>query len=144
ITHTKRNKSRKSIFSSKIFGGKTELYMATRSKSFQLISGLKKHLVDSVFPRATASAPFTSSRSYSSAYDKNVEDELQASAVPDDVIKPESEKYWSPHPQTGVFGPSTTEHSPAAEAARQDSAVLEETAWFRPTSLEDSDKSHHV
>lgn len=87
---------------------------------------------------------FYCSRSYSSAYDKNVEDELQASAVPDDVIKPESEKYWSPHPQTGVFGPSTTEHSPAAEAARQDSAVLEETAWFRPTSLEDSDKSHHV
>ena len=73
-----------------------------------------------------------------------MEDELQASAVPDDVIKPESEKYWSPHPQTGVFGPSTTEHSPSGEAARQDSAVLEETAWFRPTSLEDSDKSHHV
>ncbi|KAL0855809.1 hypothetical protein Bca101_060962 [Brassica carinata] len=120
--------------------------MATRSKSFQLITSFRKHLVVSVFPRATASAPFTSrcNRSYSSAYDKNVEDELQASAVPDDVIKPESDKYWSPHPQTGVFGPSTSEHSPAEESARQDSAVLEETAWFRPTSLEDSDKTHHV
>ncbi|KAJ0249773.1 hypothetical protein HA466_0152210 [Hirschfeldia incana] len=117
--------------------------MATRSKSFQLFTGLRKHVVDSVFPRATAAAPLTS-RSYSSAYDKNVEDDLQASAVPDDVIKPDSEKYWSPHPQTGVFGPSTTEHSSGEEAARQNSAVLEETAWFRPTSLEDSDKTHHV
>lgn len=88
---------------------------------------------------------YLNSRSgHSSAYDKNVEDELQASAVPDDVVKPDSDQYWSPHPQTGVFGPSTIEHSPAAEAARQDSAVLEETAWFRPTSLEDSDKTHHV
>ncbi|CAH8388297.1 unnamed protein product [Eruca vesicaria subsp. sativa] len=116
--------------------------MATRSKSFQLITSLRKHLVDAVVPRATVSAPLT--RSYSSGYDKNVEDELQASAVPDDVIKPDSDKYWSPHPKTGVFGPSTTEHSPAGEAPRQDSAVLEETAWFRPTSLEDSDKTHHV
>ncbi|KAF8052210.1 hypothetical protein N665_1588s0022 [Sinapis alba] len=118
--------------------------MASRSKSFQLITSLRKHLVVTVFPRATSPAPFTSRSYNSSGYDKNVEDELQASAVPDDVIKPESDKYWSPHPQTGVFGPSTTEHSPAEEAARQDSAVLEETAWFRPTSLEDLDKTHHV
>ncbi|KAL9290136.1 putative Late embryogenesis abundant protein [Arabidopsis thaliana] len=81
---------------------------------------------------------------HSSAYDKNVEDELHASAVPDEVIKPDSDKYWSPHPKTGVFGPSTTEHSATAEGAHQDTAVLEETAWFRPTSLEDSDKTHHV
>lgn len=73
-----------------------------------------------------------------------MEDELQATAVPDDVIKPDSDKYWSPHPQTGVFGPSTTDQSATAEATRQDSAVLEETAWFRPISLEDSDKTHHV
>ncbi|VVA96294.1 unnamed protein product [Arabis nemorensis] len=125
--------------------------MATRSKSFQLITGTKNHLLNAVFPRASsratvsAAAPFTSRRSgHSSAYDKNVEDELQASAVPDEIIKPDSDKYWSPHPQTGVFGPSTTDHSPAADAARQDSAVLEETAWFRPISLEDSDKTHHV
>ncbi|CAN8260579.1 unnamed protein product [Cochlearia groenlandica] len=123
--------------------------MATRSISFPLISSLKKQIVNAVFfPRATASVSvplFTSRRSgHSSAYDKNVEDELHASAVPDDVIKPDSDKYWSPHPQTGVFGPSTTEHSSATEAGRQDTAVLEETAWFRPTSLEDMDKTHHV
>ncbi|XP_010506826.1 PREDICTED: uncharacterized protein LOC104783339 [Camelina sativa] len=121
--------------------------MATRSKSFKLITtGLRKHLVNTrASTRATASALFPSRRSgHSSAYDKNVEDELHATAVPDEVIKPDSDKYWSPHPQTGVFGPSTTEHTPAAEGARQDSAVLEETAWFRPTSLEDSDKTHHV
>ncbi|KAG7580473.1 hypothetical protein ISN44_As08g002630 [Arabidopsis suecica] len=120
--------------------------MATRSKSFQLITALKKHLVNPrASPRATASALFPSRRSgHSSAYDKNVEDELHASAVPDEVIKPDSDKYWSPHPKTGVFGPSTTEHSAASEGAGQDTAVLEETAWFRPTSLEDSDKTHHV
>ncbi|CAH2055229.1 unnamed protein product [Thlaspi arvense] len=124
--------------------------MATKSKSFQLITGLRKHLVDANFPRASpratvsASTLLASRNGHSSAYDKNVEDELHASAVPDDVIKPDSDQYWSPHPQTGVFGPSTAEHSPAAEAARQDSAVLEETAWFRPISLEDSDKTHHV
>ncbi|KFK37756.1 hypothetical protein AALP_AA3G025900 [Arabis alpina] len=123
--------------------------MATRS-SFQLIKGTKKHLVNAVFPRASsratvsAVASFTSGSAHSSAYDKNVEEELQASSVADEVIKPDSDKYWSPHPQTGVFGPSTIEHSPAADAARQDSAVLEETAWFRPISLEDSDKTHHV
>ncbi|XP_013585488.1 PREDICTED: uncharacterized protein LOC106294473 [Brassica oleracea var. oleracea] len=120
--------------------------MATRSKSFQLITGLRKLAVNPrASSRATATALFTTSRSgYSSGYDKNVEDELQATAVPDDVIKPDSDKYWSPHPQTGVFGPSTTDQTAAAEAARQDSAVLEETAWFRPISLEDSDKTHHV
>ncbi|KAJ4892781.1 hypothetical protein Rs2_19575 [Raphanus sativus] len=119
--------------------------MATRSKSFQLIAGLRKlAVIPRASSRATYTALFTSRSGHSSAYDKNVEDELQATAVPDDVIKPDSDKYWSPHPQTGVFGPSTTDQSAAAEAARQDSAVLEETAWFRPTSLEDSDKTHHV
>ncbi|ESQ49788.1 hypothetical protein EUTSA_v10021768mg [Eutrema salsugineum] len=124
--------------------------MASGSKSSQLITGLRKQLVNAIFPRASpratasASALLASRNGHSSGYDKNVEDELQASAVPEDVVKPDSDKYWSPHPQTGVFGPSTTEDSPAAEAARQNSAVMEETAWFRPTSLEDSDKTHHV
>ncbi|CAF2103538.1 late embryogenesis abundant protein At5g17165 [Brassica rapa] len=119
--------------------------MATRSKSFQLITGLRKlAVIPRASSRATATALLTSRSGHSSGYDKNVEDELQATAVPDDVIKPDSDKYWSPHPQTGVFGPSTTDQSATAEATRQDSAVLEETAWFRPISLEDSDKTHHV
>ncbi|EOA31723.1 hypothetical protein CARUB_v10014932mg [Capsella rubella] len=119
----------------------------TGSKSFQLITTcFRKHIVNTrASPRATVSALFSPRSGHSSAYDKNVEDELHASAVPDEVIKPDSDQYWSPHPQTGVFGPSTADHSSASEgAARQDSAVLEETAWFRPTSLEDSDKTHHV
>lgn len=87
---------------------------------------------------------YNSRSGHSSAYDKNVEDELHASAVPDEVLKPDSDQYWSPHPQTGVFGPSTTDHSSTTEVARQDSAVLEETAWFRPTSVEDTDKTHYV
>ncbi|KAG9133920.1 hypothetical protein Leryth_004641 [Lithospermum erythrorhizon] len=42
-----------------------------------------------------------------SVYDKNWEDHVLSSVVPDEVIQLQSEKYWSPHPQTGVFGPAT-------------------------------------
>lgn len=88
---------------------------------------------------------------HTSGYDKNLEDQDRPTVVPDDVIQPQSDKYWAPHPQTGVFGPATELpsagagdlgfHSSPANSG-QDS-VLEEKAWFRPTSLEDLEKPHH-
>ncbi|PIN02785.1 hypothetical protein CDL12_24707 [Handroanthus impetiginosus] len=78
-----------------------------------------------------------------SVYDKNVEEHFHPTVVPDDVIPSGPEKYWIPHPQTGVFGPPT-DQKPASSgdlglhvSASADS-VLEEKAFFRP--LEDLDK----
>ncbi|AES93851.1 hypothetical protein MtrunA17_Chr5g0395951 [Medicago truncatula] len=86
---------------------------------------------------------------YSSVYDKNADDQIHSEPVPDDVIQAtQSTKYWAPNPHTGVFGPpgehasgfhsasSTTNASAAA------GSVLEEKAWFRPTSIEDLEKPH--
>ncbi|KAF2288025.1 hypothetical protein GH714_003970 [Hevea brasiliensis] len=88
---------------------------------------------------------------HTSVYDKNLDDQVQPSVVPDDVIQPQSNKYWAPHPQTGVFGPATDAHSASgresgfstASANGGQSSVLEEKAWFRPTSLEDLEKPNH-
>nr|XP_016479124.1 PREDICTED: uncharacterized protein LOC107800468 isoform X2 [Nicotiana tabacum] len=84
-----------------------------------------------------------------SVYDKNPEDHVRDSVVPDEVIEPQSEKYWGPHPQTGVFGPAATDsaggergfHSSPATAAAAES-ILEQKAFFRP--LEDLDKPQHA
>ena len=37
-------------------------------------------------------------------YDKNPDDQFRPGVVPDELIQPQSDKYWAPHPQTGVFG----------------------------------------
>ncbi|CAE6105739.1 unnamed protein product [Arabidopsis arenosa] len=119
--------------------------MAAKSKSVQVIG---KHIVNGVrsrsFSRAVAYGLFTSRNNHTSGYDKNVEEELQSSQVPDELIKPDSDKYWSPHPQTGVFGPSSSSTDTKDEfRGGQEDSVMEEKAWFRPTSLEDLDKTHH-
>ncbi|KAJ4882636.1 hypothetical protein Rs2_32729 [Raphanus sativus] len=122
--------------------------MAAKSKSLQVI---RKHLVNGVrswaFPRAVASDLSASRNGHTSAYDKNVEEELQSSKVPDELIKPDdSDKYWSPHPRTGVFGPSTSSSTTditEENRSSQDDSVMEEKAWYRPTSLEDLDKTQH-
>ena len=89
---------------------------------------------------------------YCSLYEKNPDDQIHSSVVPDDVIKPQSDNYWAPHPQTGVFGPATDSNTAAggdrsfysASATNAGAeSVLEEKAWFRPTSLEDLEKPHH-
>lgn len=80
-----------------------------------------------------------------SVYDKNPEDHVRDSVVPDEVIEPQSEKYWTPHPQTGVFGPVATDtagaersfYSSPATAATAES-ILEQKTFFRP--LEDLEK----
>jgi len=93
---------------------------------------------------------YCSRGAHTSVYDKNLDDELRPNVVPDDVIKPQSDKYWAPHPRTGVFGPATEQHlseisgdSASVGDGGQD-PVLEEKAWFRPTSLEDLEKPHRL
>ena len=74
-----------------------------------------------------------------SQYDKNMDDQVRPTVVPDDVVQPESEKYWAPHPQTGVFGPEAENKLSAASPENcGEGSVLEEKAFFRP--LEDLDK----
>lgn len=87
---------------------------------------------------------------HASTYDKNLDDQVRPTVVPDEVIQPESEKYWAPHPQTGVFGPATEQNTCVGvergfhfSPAKGEDSVLEEKAWFRPTSLEDLEKPHH-
>lgn len=88
---------------------------------------------------------------HTSAYDKNVDEQVRPSVVPDDVIEPQSDKYWEPNPQTGVFGPASGTEAAGTEggfhsspANGRDQSVLEEKAWFRPTSLEDCEKPNHT
>ncbi|KAJ7982711.1 Hydrogen peroxide induced protein 1 [Quillaja saponaria] len=136
--------------------------MAANSKS-RGIANLGKRVVNQIWtsnsrdPSHSVSA-LTFRRTVHTVYDKNPDDQIHHSVVPDDVIQPESDKYWAPHPQTGVFGPSS-EQSPAAtvgedrsfrssssssEAANAGTgdSVLEQKAWFRPTSIEDFERPH--
>ncbi|XP_041013615.1 late embryogenesis abundant protein At5g17165-like [Juglans microcarpa x Juglans regia] len=86
---------------------------------------------------------------HTSVYDKNPEDHTP-NVVPDYIISPQSETYWAPHPQTGVFGPSTEQtstvvgergfHSSFVNGG--EGSVLEEKAWFHHTGVEDLEKPH--
>lgn len=85
---------------------------------------------------------------HTSSYDKNPDEHTHPTVVPDEVIEPKSEKYWAPDPQTGVFGPAAGHPSAAgggrglqaAPANDGEDSVLEQQAWFRPTSIEDLEK----
>ena len=86
---------------------------------------------------------------HDSAYDKNPDEQVRASAVPDDVIQPQSDKYWGPHPITGVFDPADPNGQPSAASAAASPAsggggasALDETAWFRPA--EGVETPHHA
>ncbi|XP_031255482.1 late embryogenesis abundant protein At5g17165 [Pistacia vera] len=128
--------------------------MAANSKSTREIANLGKRVVNHFFTRDPAHSAVTrASRraAHNSAYDKNIDDQVRPAIVPDDVIQPLSDKYWAPHPQTGVFGPAV-ENRPGAGGEREyysspangsGESVLEEKAWFRPTSLEDLEKPLH-
>ncbi|XP_073017348.1 late embryogenesis abundant protein At5g17165-like [Primulina eburnea] len=80
-----------------------------------------------------------------STYDKNPdEDQALSSLVPDNVIPPQTQQYWAPHPKTGVFGPAKDGPALADEDGGSNGSaysVLEQKAFFRP--LEDLDKPHH-
>ncbi|XP_028791744.1 late embryogenesis abundant protein At5g17165-like [Neltuma alba] len=143
--------------------------MAANSKS-RGITSLGKRVANQIWthnsPLATRDLPPSASAlavrraAYSTLYEKNFDDQVRPTVVPDDVIQAaHSDKYWAPHPQTGVFGPPTDNISPTPTASsatgsnnfHQSSttanagaaSVLEEKAWFRPTSLEDLEKPHH-
>lgn len=76
-----------------------------------------------------------------SAYDKNPEENVNSTVVPDNVIPPQPDEYWAPHPKTGVFGPATDENpgpGRSADGTSDEGSVLEEKAFFRP--LEDLEK----
>ncbi|KAE9464646.1 hypothetical protein RHGRI_008806 [Rhododendron griersonianum] len=125
--------------------------MAANSQCRGLV-GIGKRFVNQI--RAGTSpdpihSPFLALRRavHFSVYDKNFDDQVRPTVVPDDVIQPGSDKYWSPHPQTGVFGPAA-EHSQVAGGERSfyssaaanggEDSVLEQKAFFRP--LEDLEK----
>ncbi|KAK9272940.1 hypothetical protein L1049_003319 [Liquidambar formosana] len=129
--------------------------MAANSKSRGIVS-FGKQYVNQIwtgnsrdpthFSSLSASAATFRRNINSSVYEKNPDDQIRPHEVPDDVIQPESDKYWGPHPRTGVFGPETEhnptagEHNPTTNGGAD--SVLEQKAWFRPTSLEDLEKPH--
>ncbi|XP_004241438.1 late embryogenesis abundant protein At5g17165 [Solanum lycopersicum] len=76
---------------------------------------------------------------HASVYDKNLEESV---LVPDEVIKAKSDKYWTPHPHTGVFGPATDHHIGIRAVTASVDSVLEQKAFFRP--LEDLEKPAYV
>ena len=87
---------------------------------------------------------------HGSVYDKNIDDHVRPVVVPDELIQPQSEKYWAPNPNTGVFGPDAEQNAAARAMGRGfymspsdggTESVLEQKAFFRP--LEDLEKPQH-
>lgn len=76
---------------------------------------------------------------HTSVYDKNIE-EYVSSWVPDEIIEVESDKYkyWTPHPQTGVFGPATDHIIKYGSQFSTVDSVLEQKTFFR--DFEDLEK----
>ncbi|CAM0903017.1 unnamed protein product [Alopecurus aequalis] len=80
---------------------------------------------------------------HESAYDKNVDEQVRPAFVPDDVIGGPNhpDKYWGPHPATGVFGPATEAGKLAAGAAvaaanATGGSVLDQKVWYRQLEVE--------
>ncbi|KAI3432177.1 uncharacterized protein J3R85_007582 [Psidium guajava] len=117
--------------------------MAARSRSSG-IAATGKRVVSQIWNHPPPSSLALRRAAHTSVYDKNPEDQVAPSVVPDEVIEAPSDKYWAPHPKTGVFGPATDHHRRAhgelPKPGNAESSVLEHTSWFRPTSLEDLEK----
>ncbi|CAN4085579.1 unnamed protein product [Withania somnifera] len=119
--------------------------MAANLQSRGLVS-LGKRVVNQISyasARTTATSSSLPARGVqTSVYDKNPEDHVRDSFVPDEVIEAKSDKYWAPHPQTGVFGPAATDTAGVERSFHSSPAtgesILEQKAFFRP--LEDLDK----
>nr|GMC60972.1 late embryogenesis abundant protein At5g17165 [Ipomoea batatas] len=105
------------------------------------LSILEKRLVSQFTSTTTpTSAPLLTwkRKVQSSVYDKIPDEYIH----PYDVVQPGRGEYWTPHPETGVFGPASNHnhlasHSMPVGAAVKHS-VLELKVFFR--SLEDLDK----
>ncbi|OWM75739.1 hypothetical protein CDL15_Pgr021904 [Punica granatum] len=103
-----------------------------------------------MIPSSSSSLSYTASTSSNNplpeAYEKNPDDQAPQPVVLDELIQPESEEYWAPNPQTGVFGPTSdhssnpTEHGEGGAHSSPEGSVLEEEAFFRLTSIEDLEK----
>ncbi|KAJ0989897.1 hypothetical protein J5N97_008253 [Dioscorea zingiberensis] len=122
--------------------------MAANSKGRVIAGSLGKRVANRIWASAYRDhAPLPSSFALASrkgvhvtSYDKNYEDQVRPTVVPDDVIEPKSDKYWGPHPKTGVFGPAEqaaaagdpTSSTTGAAADGGSPSVLNETHWFRP------------
>lgn len=72
---------------------------------------------------------------HASTYDKDIEEHIRPTIVPDEVIDANSDKYWGPNPSTGVFGPAnpTVGARPTDQAGESTSTVLDQKVWFRPS-----------
>ncbi|GAB2227554.1 hypothetical protein Drorol1_Dr00009377 [Drosera rotundifolia] len=130
--------------------------MAAKSSSTRLVFTLGKRFffaenrhIGGTSSSLRSAAPSLRRSAHNLVYEKNLDEHVTPSAVPDDVIQPQSDKYWEPNPQTGVFGPASEQTggergfhstSPGSADGGGDS-VLEQKAFFRP--LEDLDKPHH-
>ncbi|KAK9144184.1 hypothetical protein Sjap_004087 [Stephania japonica] len=121
--------------------------MAANLQSVRGIVSLGRRFVGQIWtgrnPSPASLSPVSGLRKgvHTSVYDKNVDEQVRPSVVPDDVIEPESDKYWAPHPQTGVFGPASDPNNAAPASTSNGNGsetVLEQKAWFRP--LEDVEK----
>ncbi|KAL6954169.1 hypothetical protein U1Q18_031920 [Sarracenia purpurea var. burkii] len=119
--------------------------MAANSKSLGFV-GFGKRFVNQIRAGSSphpslSSSPLLRRGVHVSVYDKNVDDLAHPMVVPDDVVEPQSDKYWAPHPKTGVFGPATS-HYPAAGGGPSvnggENSVLEQKTFYRP--LEDLEK----
>ncbi|KAI3783883.1 hypothetical protein L1987_42972 [Smallanthus sonchifolius] len=79
------------------------------------------------------------------SYDKNIDYQVRPSLVPEEAVtRTEPEKYWAPHPKTGVFGPAGEQNlggASGSEPSATGGSVLEEKTFFRP--LENLEKPNH-
>lgn len=87
-----------------------------------------------------AFAPLSTRDLHESVYEKNQEEIVEPAVLPDHLIPEQTEEYWAPHPETGVFGPGSDDKKrvPGVDGGSVEGSVLQQTAFFRP--LEDLDK----
>ncbi|XP_042014258.1 late embryogenesis abundant protein At5g17165-like [Salvia splendens] len=118
--------------------------MAANLQRNRGLANLGKRLARQIRSRDSLAISLLHRRSVqASAYEKNPEENVNSTLVPDHVIPPQSDEYWAPHPKTGVFGPATDENpglgrNPGGEGGTDGGSVLEEKAFFRP--LKDLEK----
>ncbi|PKA55751.1 hypothetical protein AXF42_Ash012043 [Apostasia shenzhenica] len=113
-------------------------------------SSVKRLAAHTWASKALDPTPLSICRRYShfaSYYEKEVEEQVRPAVVPDHWIDAESDKYWGPHPTTGIFGPADLHgagglrRKPAA--GNGGSSALDQVVSFRPFDLEDLEKPHH-
>ncbi|KAJ9546189.1 hypothetical protein OSB04_025896 [Centaurea solstitialis] len=110
--------------------------MAANSNSRSIVS-LGKLFVNQIrISSARDPAPILRRAVHASVYDKNIDDQVRPTLVPEEAItRAEPEKYWGPHPKTGVFGPADEAAAAGSEPGSTNASsesVLEEKAFFRP------------